>query len=124
MARILIVDDDILIRETLEAILTSWGHQVDCAANGIKAIKIIESNSIDLVITDIIMPDMDGYELIRKLRKQSDSPKIIAMSGGGFKQDSKELLNTALLMKADNILHKPFDSVSLNNVIVAVLGRA
>lgn len=121
MAHILIVDDEVIITKMVEQLLTIQGHQVVCATNGIEALKIIESKAIDLVITDIIMPDMDGYELIMGLRKQSDSPKIIAMSGGASGLDSAELLHTALLMKADKILLKPFDYVSMNDAIAEVL---
>jgi DNA-binding response OmpR family regulator len=122
MANVLIVDDELNIKIILTQLLTTMGHQVVCATNGIEAQKILEKQTFDLVITDIIMPDMDGYELIRKLRKQSDSPKIIAISGGTFSQNSTELLKTALLMKADKILQKPFDLVSINAAVTELLG--
>lgn len=122
MARILIVDDEENITKIVEEMLTIKGHQVVCAANGYEALKIIERQILDLVITDIIMPEMDGYELVLKLRKQQNSPKIIAMSGGSFNQDSAALLNNAHLMGANKILQKPFDSVTLHDAIIEVLG--
>ena len=123
MASILIVDDDIIIKEILEQFLTIKGHQVVCAKNGNEAMKVVERQTIDLVITDILMPEMDGYELIRKLRKQPSSPKIIAISGGTVSQGAAALLDTALLMKADIILQKPFGSAAINDAVMELLGR-
>ena len=122
MASILVVDDEESITKGVERSLTTEGHQVLCAINGKEALKIIASQTIDLVIADILMPEMDGYELILKLRKQPNPPKIIAISGGSYKQDGKELLYAAKVMKADKILPKPFDSASINAAVMEVLG--
>ena len=122
MASILVVDDEESITMGVERSLTTEGHQILCAANGKEALKIIESQTIDLVIADILMPEMDGYELILKLRKQPNPPKIIAISGGSYKQDGKELLHAAKVMKADKVLPKPFDSASINAAVMEVLG--
>ena len=108
----------------VEQLLTVKGHQVVCAVSGKEAMKIIDSQPIDLVITDIVMPEMDGYELIRALHKQSDLPKIIAMSGGSDKRGGEDLLHVAKLMRVDRILLKPIDSASINAAVVEVLGAA
>lgn len=121
MARVLVVDDDLELKEIISRMLVAVGHHVLCADNGKEALKIIDRQSVDLVITDIIMPDMDGYELLIALRKRSDPPKIVAMSGGTSKQESGLLLHTALMMKADKILHKPLDYASFNEVILEAL---
>ncbi len=65
MARILVVDVEESITQIVEHLLTAKGHQVICAVNGKEALKIVERQTIDLVITDIVMPEMDGYELIQ-----------------------------------------------------------
>ena len=122
MASILVVDDEESITKGVERSLATEGHQVLSAINGKEALKIIASQTIDLVIADILMPEMDGYELILKLRKQPNPPKIIAISGGSYKQDGKELLYAAKVMKADKILPKPFDSASINAAVMEVLG--
>ncbi len=122
MASILVVDDEESINKGVERSLTTEGHQVICAVNGKEALKIIASQTIDLVIADILMPEMDGYELILKLRKHPNPPKIIAISGGSYKQDGKELLHAAKVMKADKVLPKPFDSASINAAVMEVLG--
>ena len=121
MASILVVDDELSITEIVEHLLTAKGHQVICAVNGKEALKILANQAIDLVITDIVMPEMDGYELILKLRKLPNIPKIIAMSGGAYKQDRKELLYNAKAMKADVILAKPFTSDAINAAVTEVL---
>ena len=122
MANVLVVDDEEGITQIVEHMLTERGHQVICTFNGKEALKILERMTIDLVITDIVMPVMDGYELILKLRKQPDPPKIIAMSGMVYKQDGNVLLDTAKVMKADGILAKPFTSASINDAVMEVLG--
>ena len=122
MANVLVVDDEESITEIVEHMLTVKGHQVICAFNGKEALKILDRLTIDLVITDIVMPVMDGYELILKLRKQLNPPKIIAMSGMVYKQDGNLLLHTAKVMKADGILAKPFTSASINDAVMEVLG--
>jgi two-component system, OmpR family, response regulator SaeR len=121
MSTILVVDDEVTITEIVEQLLTVQGYQVICTANGKETLKIIERQAIDLVITDIIMPEMDGYELIMKLRKQTGSPKVIAMSGGSSGLDGAGLLQNALLMKADKILPKPFTFKDLNDAVIEVL---
>ena len=121
MARILVVDDVVITTKIVEQQLTVEGHQVICAVNGKDALKIIESQPIDLVITDIVMPEMDGYELIRELHKQSDPPKIIAMSGGSDKRDGEDLLHVAKLMRVDRILSKLIDSAAINAAVMELL---
>ncbi len=122
MASILVVDDVVSTTKIVEQLLSVKGHQVICAVSGKEALKIIESKPIDLVITDIVMPEMDGYELIRELHKQSDPPKIIAMSGGSDTLDGEGLLHVAELMRVDRILLKPIESASINAAVMEVLG--
>lgn len=123
MPHILIVDDDGDLRQMLERLLVLKGHTVSSAGNGRSAIGIVENQTIDLVLTDILMPDMDGYELIGALRKQPVSPRIIAMSGGSGRLDSDYLLRMARSMKADKLLEKPLNLAEIDGVIAEVLGR-
>ena len=122
MASILVVDDVVSTTKIVEQLLTVKGHQVICAASGKEALKIIESQPINLVITDIMMPEMDGYELIRELHKRPNPPKIIAMSGGSDKRDGEDLLHVAKLMRVDRIMLKPLDSAVINAAVMEVLG--
>jgi CheY-like chemotaxis protein len=124
MSNILIVDDDKHLREVIERLLTLRGHQVHSAGNGKGALAVIEQRQIDLVITDILMPDMDGYELIAALRKRSAPPRIIAMSGGSGRLDSEYLLRVARSMKVDKLLEKPLTLAIIDAAISEVLGGA
>lgn len=123
MPHILIVDDDGDLRQMLERLLVLKGHTVSSAGNGRSAISIVENQAIDLVLTDILMPDMDGYELIAALRKKALPPRIIAMSGGSGRLDSDYLLRMARSMKADRLLEKPLNLAEIDDVISEVLGR-
>lgn len=123
MSHILIVDDDSDLRHVLERFLILKGHQVYSAGNGKAAIALIEKNQIDLVITDILMPDMDGYELISELRHHPAPPRIIAMSGGSGRLDMDYLLRMARTMKVDKLLEKPLKLAIVDAAISEVLGE-
>ena len=83
MARILVIDDEDLVRFTVEQILMSAGHVVDTAENGAAGMHRQRQFPFDLVITDIMMPEQDGIETIRALKAEFPNLPIIAISGGG-----------------------------------------
>lgn len=120
MARILVVDDDDLVRATLRQMLENAGHEVLEAANGRLALESIENREIDLVIADIIMPEMDGIETIQELRRKAPDLRIIAISGGnrGAKMD---FLKMARKFGANDVLAKPFRREQVFNAIEAAL---
>ena len=122
MPRILLVDDDASLRHVFEQLLRSKGYHIISAENGKVAIEAAKREPVDLVITDMLMPDMDGLELIIALHMLPDPPRIIAMSGGIGKVNSTYLLNIARIMKADKIVHKPFDIATIETAISEVLG--
>jgi CheY-like chemotaxis protein len=107
MASILVVDDDDLVRETVRQMLESAGHQVIEARNGHEALSAANKNSVALVVTDIIMPDMEGIATIRELRAQNPELKIIAMSGGD-RRARVDYLDLAKKLGAHHTLPKPF----------------
>lgn len=82
MPKILIVDDEPSIREAVGAVVTTAGHLTHLARNGREGLAHFDEFQPDLVITDIVMPDMEGIGLIRELRRQRPDLPIIAMSGG------------------------------------------
>ncbi len=82
MPRILVVDDDPISRQVLKAMLEKEGHLVTEAEDGVKAVKGYDRNLIDLVITDIFMPEKEGVQTVRELMKENPDIKIIAVSGG------------------------------------------
>jgi CheY-like chemotaxis protein len=105
--RILVIDDDDQIRELIREVLERVGHTVFEADNGDSGIKMVGAETVDVVVTDIIMPDKDGLETITELRKSHPEIKIIAISGGG-RRVNRDYLPTAQAFGADRVLYKPF----------------
>jgi CheY-like chemotaxis protein len=106
--RVLIVDDDADMRLTLKLALELAGYQVAEAANGRQALEQQRAAPADVVITDIFMPESDGFEAIDGLRRQFPATKVIVMSGGA-QLTKRDYLPDAELMGADATLQKPFD---------------
>lgn len=105
---VLVVDDDADLRLTLKLALELAGYEVVEAANGRQAIERQRAAPADIVITDIFMPDSDGFEAIDGLRRQFPATKVIVMSGGA-QLTKRDYLPDAELMGADATLQKPFD---------------
>lgn len=123
MAKILIVDDMTGIRRSLSVILSGCGHDILEAENGLKALnKLEEQDDIDLIITDILMPDADGVELMTKLHEFENKPKVIAISGGGNKVTADNALEIAASF-ADEVIRKPFQRDELISQVDSVLAR-
>lgn len=118
MARILLVDGEELVRMTVRQMLENNGHEVTEAADGNKALAALRRAPVDLVITDILMPNKEGLETIAELRQLYPAVKIIAMSGGGRMGNTKFLL-LAERLGAEVILTKPFKSKELIDAIKA-----
>lgn len=121
MTRLLVADDDATIRKTLERGLTTRGYDVTSVKNGIEALEVLRSESVDLVVTDINMPSMDGIELLIQLVEHRPGMKVIAISGGGL-FPKNELLTDARLLGAVEVLEKPFDIETLFELIESALG--
>ena len=118
---ILIVDDEPGIRELLTMILEAAGHSVVVAEDGMEAPKVMASRAIDVVITDLLMPERDGLEFITEVRKKYPAVKIIAMSGGGrIARDS--YLRIAKNFGAHLLLEKPFNQSSVIAAVESVQG--
>ena len=112
MGKILVVDDEPLICEMLDVFLSRAGHDVCTASNGEEATKVVKKTEIDLVITDIVMPERDGIETIIQLRKDYPDLSIIAISGGP-RVGNCDFLAMAGKLGACETLHKPLDSDQL-----------
>ncbi len=123
MGRILVVDDEDIIRFTLRQMLEKAGHEVFEAANGLEALKSFEELEVDLVITDIIMPVKEGIETIVELRRRQPELKIIAVSGGG-RTHNLDYLQIAKRFGADGALAKPLDRQAVVATVAGVLGDA
>ncbi len=119
MAVILVVDDESLVSGIVEEILTSQGHTVFQATSGKEAIQVCEERAIDLVITDLSMPLMDGFDLISSLRRLQNGVAILAISG----VYTGDLLKAVKLLGAKAILEKPFAPGELAAVVDKILGK-
>jgi len=116
-ARALVVDDDSTIRYTLRGMLELAGVTIEEAADGISALECLERGAFDLVITDLRMPRMDGFELLRKIRERgSAAPRVIVVTAHGSERHAVEAIKSG----AYDYFRKPFDIDELK----AVVGRA
>lgn len=120
MQKILIVDDDDLIRDLLYEILTPQGFEIILAENGNRAMEILSRERVDLIITDIIMPEKEGIETILDIKKKLPNAKIIAMSGGG-QLGANSYLNIAKRLGVSATITKPFDPNKLVKTIRTIL---
>ena len=120
MARILVIDDDVNVRELLRQVLEGEKHDVWEAADGRHAMRLVEESQFDLIITDILMPERDGIEVIRQVSQRNPQAKIIALSGGGAYL-GLDVLNTAKDFGALEAIAKPFDVNTLLHLVKNVL---
>ncbi len=121
MSHILVIDDDDFFIELLVQLLQQDGHRVTTADDGVKAMKLLQRIKPDLIITDILMPNMDGVELIMELSQQSNDTPLIAMSGGRRSVTSEFNLQSAKLMGVKETLTKPFSQADLRRAIQKAL---
>lgn len=120
MARILVIDDTAGIRDTVRRTLERVGHEVLEASDGEIGMTLLSDRGADLVITDIFMPDHDGIEVARRMRKEFPRVKLIAMSGGGF-GGRVDLRPDIELLGAARTIAKPFAPSDLVKVVREVL---
>lgn len=117
MPKILIIEDDDQIRTLIKKMLENeTDYDVVEAADGNQGIRQFKTHNPDLVITDIIMPDKEGIETIKDLRKEHSEVKIIAISGGG-RIGPYDYLDLAKRLGAQKVFEKPFD---LKELLMAV----
>jgi CheY-like chemotaxis protein len=107
MARILIVDDESAVRDVLEKILRHGGHDTVSVGHGLVALRELSKTPFDLMIADIVMPDMSGIKLIDEARSACPSLKILAISGGGPHYNSETCVTLAREHGADGVMMKP-----------------
>jgi len=118
-SRVLIVDDDAHVRAGLEKLLQSEGYLVDVAQDGVNALGLAGDRRPDVVVTDLMMPNMDGWELIRRLHQQDRELPVIVVTGANDVQSAV----TAMRDGADDYVVKPIDFDALTRSIERVLSR-
>ncbi len=121
MARILLIDDDELMRGMMLQMLTQDGHQVSSATDGEEGLAMSKTVKPDLIITDVLMPKMDGIEMIMELHKIHSSIPIVAMSGGRRAVSAEFNLESASLVGVKATLAKPFTRADLRSAIEKAL---
>jgi len=120
MFHILVVDDDKHTRQLLRAILENEHYTVSTAADGEKALALMDSEHIDLVVLDIMMPNMDGYEFTKALREVENNLPILMVSAKQLPEDKKK----GFLVGTDDYMTKPIDEEEMLLRIKALLRRA
>ncbi len=118
MASILVVEDAQYLQRLIREALNIRGHEVVSCGSGKEASRLCQEKTFDLIITDIVMPDMDGLELIRHLRTSQSETPILAVSGA-----SEDVLKIATALGAVAILKKPFRPNDLLAAVDKVLGK-
>jgi CheY-like chemotaxis protein len=121
VARILIIEDDNEVREFLESLLERAGYETLAAGNGKEGVELFSSTAVDLVITDIIMPEKDGIETIMDMKRGRPDLKVIAISGGG-RAEPENYLHSARLLGADRTIKKPFTNEDILGAVGELLG--
>ncbi len=121
MKRILIIDDDKQMREMMRQAFDRAGYDVAEAGDGRAGVSSFKRQPADLVITDLIMPEKEGIETIRELRKEYPKLKIIAISGGG-RVSPDSYLSVAKTFGADLTIPKPFDLKVILGAVKELLG--
>jgi len=122
MAKIMVIDDDSEIRDTLVDLFQTQGHQVRGAGDGKAALEMVAVERPDVMITDIIMPEKDGIQLIAEIKRRYGHIPIIAMSGGGRIPASVYLAHVSSLGEIVT-LEKPFKVSALMRAVEKVLNR-
>jgi len=119
MKNVLLVDDEKDFLYPMGELLTNRGYLVFTASSYNEAVTVLKNNEIEIVVTDIILPGQDGFELMMMLNDNYPQIKIIAISGGG-RVDKSDYLNLAKGLRADATLAKPFMIDELESLIQSV----
>jgi len=123
MPRILLIEDDDAFREMLRATLARAKHEVIEARHGAQALALLQSQTVDAVLVDLIMPEKEGFETIQEIHRRWPGLGIIAMSGGG-RIPARDLLGIAARLGSVQTLEKPFSNEELFAAIAHVIPPA
>ncbi len=121
MPKILVIDDEPDVREFLATALRRAGYHVVAAANGREGIHACRRATVDLVITDLVMPEKEGLETIIELRREHPEVAVIAISGGA-RGSNRTYLNAAELCGADRVFGKPIAPGTLVAAVHDIVG--
>ena len=111
--KILLVEDQESIRKAGEQVLTALGYHVVTAGNGLEALEVLRDVQVDLIVTDVVMPEMGGKRLVRALNKRPDAPPVLAVTGYTIEEEMGELHTAGFV----EVLEKPFDALSIGEAV-------
>ena len=120
MKRIIVIDDDVEILKLLQHFLEGAGYETFVALNGNIGLEIQRETPVDLIITDIFMPEKQGTGLLMEVRKEFPQTKVIVMSGGGA-SEHVDYLELASLLGAIEVFQKPLDLQELLNTVKSII---
>jgi DNA-binding NtrC family response regulator len=120
VARVLVLDDEDEVRSVLMRALQRAGYEALGAANGLEGLQVARTQPLDLVVTDLVMPEVDGLEFIRELGRLRPGMPVIAISGGGV-WDARSLLTVAGTLGALRTMSKPFELAEFLSLVAEVL---
>lgn len=113
MLKILIAEDDVELRQLFQHVLSKNGYYVSGVSNGREALDALEQDYYDLIISDIMMPVMDGYELVRSLREEGTTTPVLMITA----KDAFDDMRQGFLMGSDDYMIKP---VNINEMVLRV----
>lgn len=116
-ARILVVDDDLVVRQSLERVLSQEGHQIDQASSGAEGVQKLETHSYKLVILDLRMPNLGGLTVLQHVRNTHPEIPILVMTGYPSIENAKE----SIQLGAFDFLPKPLDATQIRTVVARAL---
>jgi len=123
MSKVLLIDDDPTIQTVFTQFLADLGHETMQADNGKTGLRLMQQERPDLIITDIMMPEMDGLEILMKIRKDHDDIPVIAISGG-LRTLPVNFLQQAKLFGAKYVFEKPVSFGVLQNAVEELIGTS
>jgi CheY-like chemotaxis protein len=118
--RVLVIDDDPDVLDLIAAFLGDAGHETQTTASSREGLRFLETEHFDALITDVLIPELDGIEIMRAVRKKLPELWIIAMSGGTDRLSANTALRMTQMLGTNRILYKPFAQEHL----IAALDRS
>ncbi len=115
--RVLIMEDDQWYRTLLETLLRGVGYRVLCAEDGVVGMRAMRQHGADVVITDLFMPEQDGLQTIRQLKREFPGVRVVAITAGAAFLSLENARATAALIGADAFIEKPLDRRNLLDVV-------
>jgi len=114
---VLVIDDEDSVRELVADVLASQGHRVMTASGGREGLERFEAGQFDLVITDLGMPDITGWDVVRGVRARRPETPVVLVTGWG------EVVETPADVRVDGLISKPFDVAKLTAAVSEALAR-